>query len=59
MATPAQIGHIRRLIGQDGLDPERVLEFAEEIAGSPINKLEDLDNSEASVLIERLEDGRI
>ena len=59
MASLAQIGYIRRLIGRGGLDFEQVLDIAEEVTGSPVTKLEDLDTSEASALIERLEDGRI
>jgi hypothetical protein len=58
MASPAQLGRIRRLIGQGGLDFERALDLAEEVTGTPITKLEDLDTSEASAFIERLEDGR-
>jgi len=59
MASPAQLGRIRRLMSQGGLDFEQVLDIAEGVSGNPISKLEDLDTSEASMLIERLEDGRI
>ena len=59
MASSAQLGRIRRLIAQGGLDHEQALDLAEGVAGSPVSKLEDLDSSEASALIERLEDGRI
>lgn len=57
--TPAQLGKIRSLMREGGLGLEDVMDLAEEVTGSPVVDLESLDTSEASSLIERLEDGRI
>lgn len=59
MATPAQVGRIRALMREGGVDFESVLDLAEEVSGNSVTDLDDLDTSEASALIERLEDGRI
>lgn len=59
MASEAQVGRIRALMREGGLDFESVLDLAEEVTGNPVVSLDDLDTQEASSLIERLEDGRI
>ena len=59
MATESQLGRIRALLREGGLDFEDVLDLAEEITGTSVTSLEDLDTSEASSLIDRLEDGRL
>lgn len=59
MASEGQVGRIRALMREGGLDFESVLDLAEEVSGNSVTKLEDLDTSEASALIDRLQDGRI
>ena len=59
MATESQLGRIRAHLREGGLDFEDVLDLAEEITGTSVTSLEDLDTSEASSLIDRLEDGRL
>lgn len=57
--TEGQKARIRRLTSQGGLNHEDVLDLAEEVTGNSVTSLDDLDTSDASHLIDRLEDGRL
>ena len=54
MASQAQLDLIQRLMRSRGLDFEDVLDLGEEVTGGNLTKLEDLSTSEASRLIEEL-----
>jgi hypothetical protein len=57
--TDAQKSLITRLTRESALTHEEILEEAENVAERPIRNLEDLSTSEASELIDSLQDGRI
>jgi hypothetical protein len=59
MLSERQKARISALRREGSLSHEDVLDLAEEISGSSVTDLDDLDSSEGSTLIERLEDGRI
>jgi wyosine [tRNA(Phe)-imidazoG37] synthetase (radical SAM superfamily) len=54
--TQPQLEYINRLTRQRDLSHEDVLDLAEEISGTPVVNLSDLDTQESSQLIERLQD---
>lgn len=56
MATSAQVGKIRAVGREAGMTYEQILDHAEEVTGRSVTSLEEMSTSEASELIDKIEE---